>query len=168
MREECARTREEELACATDTCGKRGTRRLRGASTHPCALKRGRRDVHLDTICCQTIASRLLDNEQETPVQNWFYLRCANLELEAAVGRGRSKSGFVTFRGLGVRTRKTNFRSPLRIQALSFERRPSSAARQLKVARPQPRSPTPRTDPEGQFVYISDGRDRENNDHDLS
>ena len=32
---------------------------------------------------------------------------------------------------------------------------------------PQPRSPTPRTDPEGQFVYISDGRDRENNDRDL-
>ena len=26
-------------------------------------------------------------------------------------------------------------------------------ARQLKVARPQPRSPAPRTDPEGQFVY---------------
>ena len=46
---ECARTREEELACATETRGKRGTRRLRGASTHPCALKRGRRDVHLDT-----------------------------------------------------------------------------------------------------------------------
>ena len=45
--------------CATDTRGKRGTRRLRGASTHPCALKRGRREVHLDTICCQTIASRL-------------------------------------------------------------------------------------------------------------
>ena len=31
--------------------------------------------------------------------------------------------------------------------------RPSSAARQLKVARPQPRSPAPRADPEGQFVY---------------
>ena len=90
------------------------------------------------------------------------------MELEAAVGRGMSKSGVVTISGLGVWTRKANFRSPLRIGALNFERRPSSAARQLKVARPQPRSPTPRTDPEGQFVYISDGRDRENNDRDLS
>ena len=41
---------------------------------HLCALKRGRCDVHLGTILCQTIVSRLLDNEQETPVQNWFYI----------------------------------------------------------------------------------------------
>ena len=59
--------------------------------------------------------------------------RCATHELEAAVGRGRSKSGVVTISGLGVWTRKTNFRCPLRIGALNFERRPSSAARQLKV-----------------------------------
>ena len=39
-------------------------------------------------------------------------LRSANVELEAAVGRGKSKSGSVTVRGLGVRTRKTNFRCP--------------------------------------------------------
>ena len=78
--------------------------------------------------------------------------RCATHELEAAVGRGRSKSGSIPISGLGVWTRKTNFRSPLRIGALNFERRPSSSARQLKVARPQPRSPTPRTDPEGQFM----------------
>ena len=36
--------------------------------------------------------------------------RCANHELEAAVGRGRSKSGVVTIRGLGVWIRKTGFR----------------------------------------------------------
>ena len=95
-------------------------------------------------------------------------LKCANVELEAAVGRGKSKYGFIAVRRLGVRIRKTNFRSPLRIGALSFETSPSSAARQLKVARPQPRSPTPRTDPEGPFVYISDGRDREINDRGLS
>ena len=34
------------------------------------------------------------------------------MELEAAVGRGRSKSGVVTVIGLGVRTRKTNTRWP--------------------------------------------------------
>ena len=84
------------------------------------------------------------------------------------MGRGKSKYDVATVRGLGVRTRKTNFRSPLRIGALSFEPCPSSAARQLKVARPQSRSPTPHTDPEGQFVYISDGCDHENNDRDLS
>ena len=47
----------------------------------------GRRDVHLDTTFCQTIVSRLLDNEQETPVQNSGHVignevgtDCANLE----------------------------------------------------------------------------------------
>ena len=39
-------------------------------------------------------------------------LRSANLELEAAVARGKSRYGSVTVRGLGVRTRKTNFRCP--------------------------------------------------------
>ena len=34
------------------------------------------------------------------------------MELEAAVGRGRSKSALVTISGLGVWTRKTNFRWP--------------------------------------------------------
>ena len=39
-------------------------------------------------------------------------LRSANLELEAAVARGKSRYGSIRFRGLGVRTRKTNFRCP--------------------------------------------------------
>ena len=95
-------------------------------------------------------------------------LRSANLELEAAVVRGKSKSGFVTFRGIERTFRKTNFPSPQVALSSPLFFYPICTARQLKVARPQPRSPTPRTDPEGQFVYISDGRDRENNDHDLS
>ena len=68
------------------------------------------------------------------------------------MGKGKSKYGDIRFLGLGVRTRKTNFRWPqveLSTQLSTFVPR---AARQLKVARPQPRSPTPRTDPEGQFV----------------
>ena len=77
----------------------------------------------------------------------------ANLELEAAVGRGKSKYGDIRFLGLGVRTRKTNFRWPQVGQQSPRSARPSSAARQLKVVRPQPRSPAPRADPEGQFVY---------------
>ena len=55
------------------------------------------------------------------------------MELEAAVGRGRSKSGLVTISGLGVWTRKTNFRWPqveLSTQLSIFVPR---AARQLKV-----------------------------------
>ena len=59
--------------------------------------------------------------------------RCATHELEAAVGRGRSKSGFITISGLGVWTRKTNFRWPqveLSTQLSTFVPR---AARQLKV-----------------------------------
>ena len=75
------------------------------------------------------------------------------MELEAAVGRGKSKYGDVTISELGVRTRNTNFRSPLLETESLRIARPSSAARQLKVARPQPRSPAPRADPEGQFVY---------------
>ena len=39
-------------------------------------------------------------------------LRSTNLELEAAVAIGKSRHGSVTVRGLGVRTRKTNFRWP--------------------------------------------------------
>ena len=39
-------------------------------------------------------------------------LRSANLELEAAVARGKSRYGSITVRGLGVRTRETNFRWP--------------------------------------------------------
>ena len=46
-------------------------------------------------------------------------LRCTNHELEAAVGRGKSKYGLVTLRGLGVRTRKLSF----------HDRRTSSRAR---------------------------------------
>ena len=42
--------------------------------------------------------------------------------------------------------RRSSCRAPIRPS-------PSSAARQLKVVRPQPRSPAPRADPEGQFVY---------------
>ena len=75
------------------------------------------------------------------------------MELEAAVGRGKSKSGVVTNSGLGVRTRKTNFRCPQVEQQSPIATPPSSAVRLRKVVRPQPRSPAPRADPEGQFVY---------------
>ena len=75
------------------------------------------------------------------------------MELEAAVGRGKSKSGVVTNSGLGVRTRKTNFRCPQVERQSPIATPPSSDARQLKVGRPQPSPPAPRADPEGQFVY---------------
>ena len=75
------------------------------------------------------------------------------MELEAAVGRGKSKYGDIRFRVLGVQTRKTNFRSPSLETESAYTPSPSSAVRQLKVMRPQPRSPAPRADPEGQFVY---------------
>ena len=79
--------------------------------------------------------------------------RSANVELEAAVARGKSRSGSIAVRGLGVRTRKTNFSSPQVALSSPRSARPSSAARQVKFVRPQPRSPAPRADPEGQFVY---------------
>ena len=69
------------------------------------------------------------------------------------MARGKSKYGPVTFRGIERTFRKTNFRWPQVEQQSPIARRPSSAAHQLKVARPQPRSPAPRADPEGQFVY---------------
>ena len=75
------------------------------------------------------------------------------MELEAAVARGKSRYGDIEFTGLGVWTRKTNFRSPLLETESAYTPSPSSAANQLKVARPQPRFPAPRADPEGQFVY---------------
>ena len=75
------------------------------------------------------------------------------MELEAAVGRGKLKYGDIQFLGLGVRTRKTNFPSPQVALSSPRSARPSSAARQVKFVRPQPRSPAPRADPEGQFVY---------------
>ena len=75
------------------------------------------------------------------------------MELEAAMGSGKSKYGAIRFRGLGVRTRKTNFRFPLLETESAYTPSPSSAARQVKVVWPQPRSPAPRADPEGQFVY---------------
>ena len=75
------------------------------------------------------------------------------MELEAAVGSGKSKSGVVAISGLGVWTRKTNFRSPLLETESAYTPSPSSAVRLRKVVRPQPRSPAPRADPEGQFVY---------------
>ena len=95
-------------------------------------------------------------------------LRSANLELEAAVARGKSKYGPIRRRGIERTFRKTNFRYTLLETESPRSARPSSAARQLKVALPQPRSPAPRADPEGQFVYLSNGRDRENNDRDRS
>ena len=73
-------------------------------------------------------------------------LRRANHELEAAVGRGKSKSGSVKVRGLGVRTRKTNFRCPQVELSTPLYLFIPRAARQLKVARPSPyirRSPSP-------------------------
>ena len=75
------------------------------------------------------------------------------MELEAAVARGKSRYGAIRFTGWGVRTRKTNFRCPQVELQSAYDARPSSAARQRKVVRPQPRSPAPRADPEGQFVY---------------
>ena len=75
------------------------------------------------------------------------------MELEAAVGRGKLRGSSIRFTGWGVWTRKTNFRSPLLETESAYTPSPSSAVRQLKVARPQPRSPAPRADPEGQFVY---------------
>ena len=58
------------------------------------------------------------------------------------MGRGKSKYGDIRFRVLGVRTRKTNFRSPLLETESAYTPSPSSALRQLKVVRPQPRSQT--------------------------
>ena len=75
------------------------------------------------------------------------------MELEAAVARGKSRYGDIRFTGWGVRTRKTNFRCPLLETESAYTPSPSSAARQVKVVWPQPRSPAPRADPEGQFVY---------------
>ena len=75
------------------------------------------------------------------------------MELEAAVGRGKSKSGVVTISGLGVWTRKTNFRCPQVELSTPLSIFVPRAARPVKVARPQPRSPAPRADPEGQCVY---------------
>ena len=81
--------------------------------------------------------------------------RSANNELEAAVARGKSRYGSVTVTGQGVRTRKLTF--DVRRPQVEFSTPLSifvpRAARQRKVARPQPRSPVPRADPEGQFVY---------------
>ena len=68
-------------------------------------------------------------------------------------GEGSQNTETLDSRGLGVRTRKTNFRSPLLETESAYTPSPSSAVRQLKVVRPQPRSPAPRADPEGQFVY---------------
>ena len=75
------------------------------------------------------------------------------MELEAAVARGKSRYGDIRFTGWGVRTRKTNFRCPLLETESAYTPSPSSALRLRKVVRPQPRSPAPRADPEGQFVY---------------
>jgi hypothetical protein len=75
------------------------------------------------------------------------------VELEAAVARGKSRYGDIRFTGWGVRTRKTNCRCPQVEQQSPIATPPSSAVRLRKVVRPQPRSPAPRADPEGQFVY---------------
>ena len=52
-------------------------------------------------------------------------------EVEAAVGRGKSKYGVVTVRGIERTLRKTNFRWPQVEQQSPVARRPSSAVRQL-------------------------------------
>ena len=54
---------------------------------------------------------------------------------------------------IGRADKENYFRSPLLETESAYTPSPSSAVRQLKVARPQPRSPAPRADPEGQFVY---------------
>ena len=87
------------------------------------------------------------------------------MELEAAVGRGKSKYGDIRFRALGVRTRETNFRSHLLETESAYTPSPSSAVRQLKVVRRGP--PLPARTPKVSS-YISNGRDRENNDRDRS
>ena len=69
------------------------------------------------------------------------------------MARGKSRYGAVTVTGLSVRTRKTNFRRPQVELWTPLSIFVPRAAGQLKVARPQPRSPAPRADPEGQFVY---------------
>ena len=66
---------------------------------------------------------------------------------------GSQNTASIRFTGWGVRTRKTNFRCPQVEQQSPIATRPSSAVRLRKVVRPQPRSPAPRADPEGQFVY---------------
>ena len=89
------------------------------------------------------------------------------MELEAAVARGKSKYGDVTVTGQGVRTRKTNFRCPQVEQQSPIATPPSSAVRLRKVVRPQPGPPLPARTPKVSS-YISNGRDRENNDRDRS
>ena len=91
-----------------------------------------------------------------------------SVELEAAVGRGKLKYGDIEFLGLGVRSRKTNFRSPLLETESAYTPIPrSSAVRQVKVARLSRGPPLTARTPMVSS-YISNGRDRENNDRDRS
>ena len=69
------------------------------------------------------------------------------------MARGKSRYGAVTVTGQGVRTRKTDFRCPQVELSTPLSIFVPRAARLRKVLRPQPRSPAPRADPEGQFVY---------------
>ena len=89
------------------------------------------------------------------------------MELEAAVARGKSRYGDIRFTGWGVRTRKTNFRCPLLETESAYTPSPSSAVRQVKVARLSRGPPLPARTPKVSS-YISNGRDRENNDRDRS
>ena len=66
-------------------------------------------------------------------------------------GEGSQNTAMLRFADWACGQGKLTF-DPQVAHASPSERRPSSAARQLKVARPQPRSPAPRADPEGQFV----------------
>ena len=69
------------------------------------------------------------------------------------MGRGKSKYGSIRPEELNELLGKLTFDILCSSTEGENLARPSSAARQLKVARPQPRSPAPRADPEGQFVY---------------
>ena len=89
------------------------------------------------------------------------------MELEAAVARGKSKYGDVTVTGQGVRTRKTNFRCPqVELSTLYrfLYRGLPACGKSCGLSRGPPLpARTPKVS-----SYISNGRDRENNDRDRS
>ena len=86
------------------------------------------------------------------------------MELEAAVGRGKkSKYGSMRLSGWGVRTRKTNFRCPqveLSTPLSILNRGLPACGKSCGISRAPPLpARTPKVS-----SYISNGRDRENND----
>ena len=102
---------------------------------------------HVQGKVCQILIRTVRGGFEDNQVRNQILIRTGahDHEVEAAVGRGKSKYGVVMVRGTERTFKKTNFRWPQVEQQSPIARRPSSAARQLKVARPQPRSPAPRS-----------------------